>query len=773
MEFFYFCHNTFVAISSEFHAYTYIKNELGLLGWIVANPTKRADGEVYTQNECLQNPIIKLALGNEKPENVVIVRTEKFWIIEAKPEQKNIDKAIEDAKYYADKLNKDKVYAPLITAVAGNDEETYHLKSYYFQNGVWKPVEANGRVMTGFLPKDIAQFFVDNDTYKTEDFNLPDSLYYAKAKNINETLHIGSINKNYRAKVMSALLLSSLEDAPLNLNNRASILIQEINARVDNVLYEHGKRDFAKFVQITTPPTPDNHVKFRKALLDTLQELKALNIKSAMNSGTDILGRFYEVFLKYGNGAKEIGIVLTPRHITRFGVEVLDVDRMDIVFDPACGTGGFLVAAFDYVKQKANKTQLDNFRQNNIFGFEQEPEVVSLALVNMIFRGDGKNNIVEGNSFAKQIPIPATKVLMNPPFALKKDDEKEYRFIDKALSQMEDNGLMFVIIPSTIMFKAKMFKTWREKLLANNTLEAVIKLPDDLFYPVAVHTSAVIIRKGIPHKSGQNVFFGYLRDGYVKKKGIMKPTSGGNMNEIKSAVKDFLNKSLGLAKSKPKTYTLSPILFDNDLECAPEYYLEEDKHKPDEIINQMREAFGNLFNYLMNNPHLDYKLDTGESKETKCTTETFAELFDIINAKSSNIEDYSEGKIPFVTSTELNNGVEKYIEPDEKSTIFSIPCITISSFGFATVQVPPFVARSHGAIIVLKPKKKMGLVDLCYFAAQMNLQKWRFSYGRWVTKKRLLKLDIQPVGNQNLPELSEFIDYFDKKHILTKQILSK
>src|SRR3989344_49781 len=241
-----------MAISSEFHAYTYIKNELTALGWNVFNPTRRADGEVYTQNECMQNPIIKEIFTGERPENVIIVRAKKFCIIEAKPLHKDLDKAIEEAQEYADKLNKDHIYAPICTAVAGNDEDTYLVQSFYFYKGTWKPIEANGRIMTGLLPKETAHYFVDNDTYKTEEFNLPDGLYYAKAKNINEILHIGSINKNSRARVMSALLIALLEDTPLNLDNPASVLIQEINARVDKVLYEHNKRDFAKFVQITT-----------------------------------------------------------------------------------------------------------------------------------------------------------------------------------------------------------------------------------------------------------------------------------------------------------------------------------------------------------------------------------------------------------------------------------------------------------------------------------------------------------------------------------------
>lgn len=741
-----------MAISSEYHSYTYIKNELETLGWNVHNPTRRADGQVYTQNECLQNEVIKSAFNSkEKPENVIIVKNNKFWIVEAKPLHVDLSKAVKEVKEYAEKLNKKEILAPLITAVAGNDEDTYIVKNYFLKNGVWLEIYANEKELTGLLSPDIARYLIDNETNKIEDFTLPDNIYYTKAKKINEILHIGSINKNYRARVMAAILLALSEGTPLNLDSSANILIKEINARVEEVLIKHNKKEFSRNIQINEPPTPDNHIKFRKALIDTIQELKGINIRSAMNSGTDILGRFYEIFLKYGNGAKEIGIVLTPRHITKFAVEALSVTNTDVVFDPACGTGGFLVAAFDYVRKESTLKQLNTFKENHIYGIEQEADVMALALVNMIFRGDGKNNIIEGNCFVKSIDKLATKVLMNPPFALKKDDEKEYRFINRALEQMKIGGLMFVIIPGTIMFKGQKLKAWREKILKENTLKAVIKFPDDLFYPVAVNTSAVIIQKGVQHDIKNNVFWGYLNDGFVKKKGIMKKVKEGNTSILLSALKDFLSNSKKIKNSLAKQYQLAPIQFDKDLECAPEYYLKEDTHTEKEVLQAMDNIFLNSFNFLLNSPHTNKITKELDFTVQKKQENNFDVLFNIINAQSSNIEDYSYGETPFVTSTELNNGVEKYIEPDENSLIIHEPCITVSSFGYATVQLMSFVGRSHGAIIILKPKTQMGLIELFYYAGQLNLQRWRFSYGRWVTKKRLLKLEIQPMAEFNLP----------------------
>lgn len=315
---------------------------------------------------------------------------------------------------------------------------------------------------------------------------------------------------------MAALLLSTLSETGPNLNERnLSVLIGDINARVASTLRSQGKAEFYDYIRISPPATQDNHVKFRRALISTLQELNSLNIRSAMKAGADWLGAFYEVFLKYASWAQDLGIVLTPRHITRWVAEVMGPQASDIVYDPTCGTGGFLVAALDYVKRHGDSRQLDRFKQYGCFGVEQDPGVVALAVVNMIFRGDGKNNIVEGNCFAKSLSptvkdgIPTaeytnvppheravTKVMMNPPFALKRSDEKEYRFIQRALQEVQHGRVLFTILPYSAMVRRGPYLDWRKYLLlANDTLLAVVTLPPSLFYPVKVTSVGVFIKK--------------------------------------------------------------------------------------------------------------------------------------------------------------------------------------------------------------------------------------------------------------------------------------
>ena len=380
---------------SEVEAYDYIRRQLRELQWSVRNPSLGTGGQVWTQNQCFGHPEIKAALGLLRPENIVKLTERNLWVIEAKAERKQLDQAVREAvDLYSKPINdlKGGIEAKLATGIAGDEDSGYIARTMICINGSWRAVTINGKEATGLLsPEDIRTLLESGDS-DIRDFAPPQWLFLQAAERINEILHVGAINKNDRAKTIAALLLSVVNEPP-NLDTTLPVLIGEINARSSALLRENGKPDFARFVEILPPTNTTNHVKFRTALVHTIQELLNLNIRSAMNSSTDVLGQFYEVFLKYGNGAKEIGIVLTPRHITRFAVEATGVSPADLVLDPACGTGGFLVAAFDHVRRTSNKRQVDRFKQHNLFGIEQESYVAVLAIVNMIFRGDGKHNI--------------------------------------------------------------------------------------------------------------------------------------------------------------------------------------------------------------------------------------------------------------------------------------------------------------------------------------------------------------------------------------------
>lgn len=605
--------------NSEVDAYTYIKEELEKLGWIVKNPARVPEGEVYKQNEGLSNVDIKECLDRDMPEAVIKLNETDLWVIESKRDKKDMYLALEEAKnQYAKKINAStKIKCQIISGVAGNDTDGYIVVNQYLMGGRWETILFNGKSKNTLLSKEQAHYILNKKTLDYVDFpDFPEGKYLSSAEKINEILHNAGINKNRRARFIAGLILSlSLEqEVDLRISN-VSLLVKNINNLIETKLTEVEKRNFFPFIQLELPPSEENHIKYRQAIVDTLKELQTLDIRNAMASGNDVLGKFYEKFLKYGNGAKEIGIVLTPRHITEFAVDVLDVKYSDFVLDPCCGTGGFLVSAFDYVRKNADGRQIDEFKNFHMFGIEQDDEVVALALVNMIFRGDGRNNMSEGNCFQKNVektiknnfitgsyekregstpkePV-ITKVLMNPPFALKKGDEKERNFLSYALSQMQLGGILFAIVPVSVLLE-KSGKNWRDELLKNNTLLSVITFPEDLFYPVSVGTAGMFIKVGTPHNyDNQRVYFARaITDGFRKKKGkrIEDKNSDNKLNVVKGELKTFLANQGAHFDDIPEFKKVCLVdKNDKTIELAPEGYIDSREPTLDEIQKGVEE----------------------------------------------------------------------------------------------------------------------------------------------------------------------------------------
>ncbi|MHB1430258.1 MAG: HsdM family class I SAM-dependent methyltransferase [Rhodocyclaceae bacterium] len=684
---------------SEVEAYHFIRANLKELGWIVKNPSRTGDGQVWTQNQCFEHPELKAALKLIRPENIVKLSETKFWVIEAKSKKASLPQALKEAENdYAKAINKRKgIRAMLISGVGGNDTTGYEVRSKLFVRGRYETVTINGVEATGLLDVATVETLLSTGDPNVADYQVNESLFLRSAEQINATLHNGGINKNDRSRVMAALLLALVETSSLDLDGELPVLIGDINNRTEAALRRHGKREFHPFVRIEPPTNPDSHLKYKTALIRTIQQLQNLNIKSAMNSGTDVLGKFYEVFLRYGNGAKEIGIVLTPRHITRFAIEAIGVSPTDIVFDPACGTGGFLVAAFDHVRARLSGPTLDNFKKYGLFGIEQESAVAALAIVNMIFRGDGKNNIVEANCFSKYLvkhsqngnataqyvktpgkssDLPITRVFMNPPFALKKSDEHEWRFVEAALKSMADGGLLLAIIPMSVVSEGGSSGAWRRPLLAHHSVVSVISLPEELFYPVSIQAVAIVLRKGVPHRPGQSVLWArVVNDGYRKSKSKRLPVRGVNdLDRLTPVLRTFLTDPSQPIAEVPEMLKVAPLdVSDPILELAPEAYLDSRVPSRLELQARLDEQVRDNIAALVS---LDLRSKTignnaiintavGETPTIKSFPKKYpsfgeyalADLFALSAGDHHNLNELDEGNVPVASCADGNNGI--------------------------------------------------------------------------------------------------------------------
>ena len=767
---------------SEVHAYVFIKQQLKMLGWDVRNPERVDNGQVWTQNECLSNHKIKDSLGYLKPENIVKVNDNTLWVFEAKRSHSDLKTSLKEAEDYARAFeHNDTFEAVFISGVAGNEIDSFLVRTRFNQNGKFVPITLNGSEVTGLLTrKDLLQILETGNPDISEPL-IDERLFLSRAEHINEILHLGAINPHDRAGVMAALLLSMLGDTAPNIDERDPIvLIGDINSRVRSILNTQGKPEFYDYVNIKQPSTSDNHVKLRKALVDTLQELNNLNIRSAMNSGADWLGAFYEVFLKYANWAQDLGIVLTPRHITRWVADVMDVSSHDVVLDPTCGTGGFLVAALDYVKMASDESQVSRFKRQGVFGIEQDAGLAALAVVNMIFRGDGKNNIKEGNCFAKRLTSmstngnktgiftdvrletdnsttvgAATKVMMNPPFALKRSDEKEHRFVEHALRQIEHGGILFSVLPYSVMVKPSEYLIWRrDSLLAENTLLAVVTFPPDLFYPVGVTTVGVFVRKGIPHPKNQNVLWmRAINDGMLKRKGRRLPNTKAR-NELydnQSIVKAFLNDTGIQVPNQNQFLKSSPVDFDDAaLELVPEVYLDQQTPSSAEIADALRMDIRLCLAYLIKVDRANIFEGYSEIRMRKELREpnwrefVVEDVFDVYRGHFHSIAALDSGDHITISRIGSDNGFVGLYDMPEKAHLWPSGTITVSTVtGDAFVQPVPFIATDN--VVLVTPKSEFGEFKpsaLMFVTRMLNTVKWRYSYGRQCYKGKYSKTKI-------------------------------
>jgi len=193
---------------------------------------------------------------------------------------------------------------------------------------------------------------------------------------------------------------------------------------------------------------------------------------------------------------------------------------------------------------------------------------------------------------------------MNPPFALKAGEEKEFKFVDKALEQMQQGALLFSILPYAAMVKPGVYRTWRrDTLLPNNTLVAVMSFPLDLFYPVAVASVGIFVRKGIPHPSDQNVLWvRAVNDGLLKRKGRRLPNARAtdDLARAHDVVKAYLaNPQYAVPNIErlQKACLINPL--DTMYELVPENYLDQALPTPEELQDGMEQILRNSVAFMI------------------------------------------------------------------------------------------------------------------------------------------------------------------------------
>ncbi len=464
--------------------------------------------------------------------------------------QATTDYAVNGALHYAQHIIEKTVYKKVFAFGNAGDRKHHILQPIFVnENGYkWLP---EVQTFENFSVAHIEEYYnrIVLEKIPPENIELADIL--KKAKELHEYLrNYGGLGEDEKPLVVSAILLALREQKygfnlnqltgdTLESNTDGAILYQylEKNLQRAKVAPEVKKqRVLNQFTLIKDRPQLNTKRSDlgNKTPLKYFAEYINSNIFRAiiLNGREDYLGRFYGEFVSYSGGdGQALGVVLTPRHITELFCELVDLKPSDVIFDPCCGTGGFLISGMHRMLCAAKTdTEKKHIKQHQIYGIEIRDDMFSIATTNMILRGDGQSNLICGDFLAQdpgELQLKGggiTVGFMNPPYSQAKGKDtanlSELCFIRHLLSSIIADGRAAVIVPVSAMIgKTKEDRVVKQDILKRHTLEGVITLSKDTFYRVGTNPCIAVFTAGEPHPADKKVkFIDFGDDGFEVKK---------------------------------------------------------------------------------------------------------------------------------------------------------------------------------------------------------------------------------------------------------------
>lgn len=258
--------------------------------------------------------------------------------------------------------------------------------------------------------------------------------------------------------------------------------------------------------------------------------------------GADVKGDIYEGLLEKNaeDTRSGAGQYFTPRALIRAMVECLAPEPGRTIADPACGTGGFFLAAYDYLKSRAvDKDQKEFLKHRTFFGNEIVANTRRLCLMNMVLHNIGEMTGESPVSPADSLVAPPGRtvdyVLANPPFGRKssmtftneegeeeRDDlvynrqdfwaatsNKQLNFIQHIRTMLHSTGRAAVVVPDNVLFEGGAGETIRRKLIETTDLHTILRLPTGIFYAQGVKANVIFFdnRPGSPKAQTKEVWF--------------------------------------------------------------------------------------------------------------------------------------------------------------------------------------------------------------------------------------------------------------------------
>lgn len=749
----------------------------------ITNLLKKAGGKPKV---CSLADFDKGGPGKAQPEYIIALNKDLnlLIVIECKKSTKyhaseNLDMpkgyAVDGALYYAKFLKED--FNVIALGVSGTKKENMKVSTLYWPKGMDKYVEFPRGKDVLYSPENYINLIQGKKVEKAISIEDIQKLALIMHNNLRALKMTERAKPVFIAGILIALKnetfindyrnLTSF-DALLNMLQQAindELVNSDIRPEKISDIKTHFKMIGKNSKLKEIPLSHDNSLLWYVEQLET----KIKPMMDYSSEAVDALGIFYHEFVKYSGGdGSGLGIVLTPQHLTEFMADLAEVNKSSKVVDICCGSGAFLVTAMSKMFKGATQQEINKIRKESLFGVESDDDIYTLAIANMIVRGDGKSNIFYGDCFNKNIikNLKEKKInigLINPPYSQK--DHCELEFVENMLDILVTGGTGVVVVPMSCAIGTK-FKDVRERLFKNHTLKAVFSMPDDIFYANNASTNVCVMvwEAHKPHNSAQNTFFGYYKDdGFVKAKKLGRIDKFNKWENIK---KEWL--SLYRERDVKDGFTAKkPVKWNDEWLC--EAYMETDYSTLKET--DFEKTIKNYLSYLVltDQYNLYKKISEKSIKEPNpCkltdinTWQKFKleHLFEVKGTKTTKLDDLNLtgiGKHPYVTTQSVNNGVAGYYNLfTEKGNVLTADSAVV---GFCSYQENDFSASDH--VEKLLPKFEMNKYIAMFLTTIINLENYRYSYGRKFNqtkiKDTLIKLPVNSQGNPDWQFMENYI----------------
>lgn len=251
-----------------------------------------------------------------------------------------------------------------------------------------------------------------------------------------------------------------------------------------------------------------------RQVVNRINEIDFNNLKERQH-----FGDIYEQILNDLQSAGNAGEYYTPRAVTRFMTGRIDPKPGEILFDPACGTGGFLTCAIDHMRERYVRTPLDTeMMQNSLRAVEKKPLPHMLCVTNMLLHGIEDPSFVRHDntlarpyiSYGREDRVDV--ILTNPPFGGREEDGIESNFpqhfrtretadlfLALIVRLLKKGGRSAVVLPDGSLFGEGVKTRLKEHLLEECRLHTIVRLPNSVFKPYAsIGTNLLFFEKGEP-----------------------------------------------------------------------------------------------------------------------------------------------------------------------------------------------------------------------------------------------------------------------------------